>query len=102
MPCGFEGEEGSWLANFTNNNLEWFEQYGVRYAEGFQNYLTEVIKTFPGKIKEMETELSRLEKDYKEDEKLNKQLEKARDHLKDERENKEKRNREKLQKRSGK
>src|SRR5690625_7194758 len=62
MPCGFEGEEGSWLANFTNNNLEWFEQYGVRYAEGFQNYLTEVIKTFPGKIKEMETELSRLEK----------------------------------------
>lgn len=94
MPCGFEGEEGSWLANFTNNNLEWFEQYGVRYAEGFQNYLSRVIDTFPDRIKEMETELAGLEKDSEEYKALTEKLEKAKEHLKDAHENKEKWNRE--------
>jgi phospholipase C len=29
LPSGFKGEEDSWLSNFTDNPLEWFEQYHV-------------------------------------------------------------------------
>lgn len=94
MPCGFEGEESSWLANFTNNNLEWFEQYGVRYAEGFQNYLTQVIKEFPVRIKDMENQLSGLKINSKDYRALKEELNEAKDHLLQAKENKEKWNRE--------
>ena len=60
MPCGFEGEESDWLANFTNNNLEWFEQYGVQYAEGFQKYLPRVMAEFPDEIKSLEEQAATL------------------------------------------
>lgn len=33
------GEEEGLLANFTNNNLEWFEQYNVRFSSGHYDYL---------------------------------------------------------------
>ena len=36
---GFEGEEDSWLANFTDNPIEWFEQYNVRLSKGYLDYL---------------------------------------------------------------
>lgn len=32
-------EDSSLLANFTDNNLEWFTQYGVRYAKAYHEYL---------------------------------------------------------------
>ncbi|MFO7822309.1 MAG: phospholipase C, phosphocholine-specific [Cyclobacterium sp.] len=34
-----EGEDESWLANFTDNNLEWFRQFGVRFTPGHYAYL---------------------------------------------------------------
>ena len=32
--------DSSLLTNFTNNNLEWFAQYHVRYSRGYYEYLT--------------------------------------------------------------
>ncbi|RXK85420.1 phosphocholine-specific phospholipase C [Filimonas effusa] len=29
LPSGFKGEQDSWLSNFTDNPLEWFQQYKV-------------------------------------------------------------------------
>lgn len=89
MPCGFEGEEESWLANYTNNNLEWFEQYGVRYAEGFQNYLTKVIKEVPRRIRDLEKELSDLDKDSDDYKNLNNTLKETKNHLQQAKNNKE-------------
>lgn len=89
MPCGFDGEEESWLANFTNNNLEWFEQYGVRYAEGFQNYLTQVIQESPAKIKDMEKKLSSLTRNSDEYKSLAATLKEVRNHYQEALENKE-------------
>lgn len=94
MPCGFEGEESAWLANFTNNNLEWFEQYGVRYAEGFQNYLSRVIAEYPQKIRAMEANLARLDRGSSEYEKLSHSLEESRKILQEAQENKKNWNRE--------
>ncbi|MBY5957241.1 phospholipase C, phosphocholine-specific [Membranicola marinus] len=94
MPCGFEGEEESWLANYTNNNLEWFEQYGVRYAEGFQNYLSRVIEEVPARIEQMEKELSRLTSGSEEYKNLAKTLEETKNHLQQAKSNKQNWNRE--------
>jgi phospholipase C len=36
---GFKGEQDSWLGNFTDNPLEWFSQYHVRYLPAHTRYL---------------------------------------------------------------
>lgn len=90
MPCGFEGEESDWLANFTNNNLEWFQQYGVRYAEGFQNYLTHVIEEYPDKIKALESQLASANRESDNFKTMSAKLAETKDHLKQAQENKEK------------
>jgi phospholipase C len=46
---GFEGEEDSWLANFTDNPLEWFEQHRVHFSPAHMKFLpkrVEQLKTF--------------------------------------------------------
>ncbi|MEC4114012.1 phosphocholine-specific phospholipase C [Myroides pelagicus] len=44
LPVGLSGEEESWLANFTDNNLEFYKQYNVWYHEPFINHLKEEFK----------------------------------------------------------
>lgn len=39
LPVGFEGEEEDWLANFTNNNLEFHQQYHVRFHPAHRAHL---------------------------------------------------------------
>lgn len=39
IPVGFEGEEDDWLANFTDNDLEYFSQYHVRLHKEHLQYL---------------------------------------------------------------
>ncbi len=39
LPVGFEGEEEDWLANFTNNNLEFHGQYHVRFHPAHRAHL---------------------------------------------------------------
>ncbi|WP_367916077.1 phosphocholine-specific phospholipase C [Leadbetterella sp. DM7] len=50
LPVGFEGEEESWLSNFTDNPIEWFEKYQVRFHPEYLRYLQERIVTLPGEI----------------------------------------------------
>ncbi|UIR54739.1 phospholipase C, phosphocholine-specific [Sphingobacterium sp. SRCM116780] len=39
VAVGFEGEEEDWLANFTDNNLEFHKQYGVRYHPAHRTWM---------------------------------------------------------------
>ncbi|WP_257667973.1 phosphocholine-specific phospholipase C [Parapedobacter tibetensis] len=39
LPVGFEGEEEDWLANFTDNNLEFYGQYKVRFHVAHRVYM---------------------------------------------------------------
>lgn len=39
LPMGFQGEEEDWLANFTDNPIEWFTQFNVRFSPGHRSYL---------------------------------------------------------------
>ncbi|HEY6900966.1 MAG TPA: phospholipase C, phosphocholine-specific [Puia sp.] len=39
LHVGMEFEEQEWLCNFTDNPIEWFEQYNVRFAPGYHPWL---------------------------------------------------------------
>ena len=54
---GLVGEEDSWLANFTDNPIEWFKQYNIRYYTGYQKYLKERIKNIPSEGKVLAAKL---------------------------------------------
>lgn len=51
---GFEGEEDSWLANFTDNPLEFFKQYNVRLSKEF-------IANLPNAEKKLQEEIAKTE-----------------------------------------
>lgn len=38
IDSGFTGEQDPWLANFTDNPLEWFTQYRIRFAESHRRH----------------------------------------------------------------
>ncbi|SFW33780.1 phospholipase C [Sinomicrobium oceani] len=55
-----EGEDESLLANFTDNNLEWFSQFNVRYSKGHQQFLKKRREELPGEIEALQKEIGRL------------------------------------------
>lgn len=52
-------EDDSLLANFTDNNLEWFSQYGVRFSPAFRDFLKKREMELPEEIKMLETQRSK-------------------------------------------
>ncbi|MDQ2656463.1 MAG: twin-arginine translocation signal domain-containing protein, partial [Bacteroidota bacterium] len=52
-------EDESLLANFTDNNLEWFSQYQVRFSAGFYEYLKIREKALPAEIRAFEEQLDK-------------------------------------------
>lgn len=53
---GFEGEEDAWLANFTDNPIEWFSQYHVEYSAAHLKYLQQRRAALPKEIEALEKE----------------------------------------------
>src|SRR5688572_28608149 len=52
---GFEDEEDAWLANFTDNPIEWFAQYNVGFLEAY-------IDNLPGLIAQLTNQIAEFEK----------------------------------------
>lgn len=50
---GFEGEEEAWLANFTDNPIEWFTQYRVRFSPAYMNHLSSIAEKLRREIAEL-------------------------------------------------
>ena len=69
LPTNVEDE--SLLANFTDNNLEWFSQYAVRFSPGYYDFLRKQKTLLPGEIKKLEQQLGAVGTDK---EALEKQL----------------------------
>ena len=63
IETGFEGEEEDWLANFTDNPIEWFTQFNIRFAQGHIAYLKKAIYALPEKIKAMQDKINNLPAD---------------------------------------
>lgn len=51
---GLEGEADDWLANFTDNDLEFFKQYNVRLHKAHRDYLPKRLAEVQENIKKLE------------------------------------------------
>lgn len=74
LQSGFQGEEEDWLANFTDNPIEWFTQYHVRFATGYRGYLEKSRKSLPTEIAALEKKAGEPGQTEAEVEKLRKQI----------------------------
>ncbi|MFD1142871.1 phosphocholine-specific phospholipase C [Larkinella insperata] len=97
LPVGFEGEQEGWLANFTDNPIEWFEQYNVGFSEAYQKHLVKRIDALPGEIQALTDKLKTLPETGAETEKIKKDLARKEAELKMGREHREKYSREKFE-----
>lgn len=77
---GFEGEEDAWLANFTDNNLEFFEQYRVRFLPAHMRYLPKKIEWLRGEIAKGDEKVKAL-REGSELDRLKQRLERGRKEL---------------------
>ncbi len=58
LPVGFEGEEYSWLSNFTDNPIEWFENYHVRFHPEYREYLKKRVLSLPDEIEALKKKVA--------------------------------------------
>lgn len=65
IPVGFEGEEADWLANFTDNDLEFFKQFNVRLHPQHRAFLEQQAKRLPQEIEKLKTQLKKSPQDEK-------------------------------------
>jgi len=70
LPKGMSGEQEAWLSNFTDNPIEWFSKFNVKFSKGYyQNipkiiaYLKEEIGKKPDQKKRLEAMIAELEED---------------------------------------
>lgn len=74
LEVGFEGEEDSWLANFTDNDLEWFSQYHVRFHPAHYTYMKK-------RVVELKREMQQFQEGSEERKKRERLLKKIEDDL---------------------
>ena len=53
VASGLEGEEDAWLANFSDNPLEWFDQYNVGFRKTHLEYLERMASVLPKEIEKL-------------------------------------------------
>jgi len=74
LPVGLNGEEEDWLANFTDNNLEFYKQYRVKFHPAYRDFCKR-------RVAELEALLERQDITGTEREKLQDQLAQLRQDL---------------------
>lgn len=55
LQTGLAGEDEALLSNFTDNNLEWFSQYNVRFSPGHYRYLQQVEQQLAREIDKLKS-----------------------------------------------
>ncbi|RYF75384.1 MAG: phospholipase C, phosphocholine-specific, partial [Cytophagaceae bacterium] len=81
LPSGLTGDEEAWLANFSDNPLEWFAQYNVKYSPSYQRFCAAQLITLPGEIASLENQLPTQEATTPEGKSLRKTLKQKKDLL---------------------
>ncbi|MVM32747.1 phospholipase C, phosphocholine-specific [Spirosoma sp. HMF4905] len=67
LPSGLQGKQDEWLSNFTDNPIEWFSQYKVRFHPAYYPFIQKEEKVLPERIQALEAKLKALpetDKDY--------------------------------------
>ncbi len=63
MQTGISDDDDSLLSNFTDNNLEWFSQYHVRFHKAHYEFLKKRILELPGEIDQLRKKITESEKE---------------------------------------
>lgn len=79
LQAGLEDEDDSWLGNFTDNNLEWFSQYNVRFHKAHHDFLVKRASELPAEIEKLENDLKNL--NHNQAAKIKKQLTQKKEQL---------------------
>lgn len=58
LDTGLVGEEDAWLSNFTDNPIEWFSQFRVRYSKQRRAYLPMLVEKLPAMIEAASAKLA--------------------------------------------
>ncbi|MDO4225549.1 MAG: alkaline phosphatase family protein, partial [Bergeyella zoohelcum] len=61
LPKGLSYEQEAWLANFTDNPLEWVSQYNVKFSSGYYEYIPTLIQNLENQIKNNPKQKEKLE-----------------------------------------
>ncbi|RYG22629.1 phospholipase C, phosphocholine-specific, partial [bacterium] len=77
LDTGLNGDEDNWLSNFTDNPIEWFSQYNVRFSKKHREQLDRLVESLPQEIATKEAQSPRTEKLTKEIEGLKSRLKNA-------------------------
>jgi len=83
IDVGFEGEEEAWLSNFTDNPLEFFEQYNIHLHEPHLIAMQKKSVELPVKIEAFEKQIAALPSGDPGLTKLKKQLRQMKSNLED-------------------
>jgi phospholipase C, phosphocholine-specific, Pseudomonas-type len=75
LPVGFEGEEEDWLANFTDNNLEFHRQYHVRFHPAHRVHMEKRAQQLAAELDSGDADREALEKKRAELERIRADLE---------------------------
>ncbi len=72
LPKGMSGEQEAWLSNFTDNPIEWFSKFNVKFSKGYHRNIPDIIASLkkeigknPDQKKRLETMIAELEEDQK-------------------------------------
>ncbi|MGI9583930.1 phosphocholine-specific phospholipase C [Chryseobacterium sp. RRHN12] len=70
LPKGMSGEQEAWLSNFTDNPIEWFSKFNVKFSKGYYEnipniitYLKKEIEKNPDQKKRLEAMLAEVQED---------------------------------------
>ncbi|MEP7372422.1 MAG: phospholipase C, phosphocholine-specific [Chitinophagaceae bacterium] len=74
LESGLDGDEDGWLANFTDNPIEWFSQYNIRFSPSYRKYLEKMEPLLPGQVDELEKKLQTLDEASNEAKEVKEQL----------------------------
>lgn len=61
LPKGLSGEQEAWLSNFTDNPIEWFSKYNVKFSKGYYEHIPKMIASLKQEILKKPNQKQRLE-----------------------------------------
>ncbi|MFS4473883.1 phosphocholine-specific phospholipase C [Chryseobacterium sp. T20] len=61
LPKGMSGEQEAWLSNFTDNPIEWFSKFNVKFSKGYYQNIPNIIAYLKKEIEKNPNQKERLE-----------------------------------------
>jgi len=61
LPKGMSGEQEAWLSNFTDNPIEWFSNFNVKFSKGYYKNIPNIISYLKKEIEKNPSQKERFD-----------------------------------------